>query len=68
MAWSQLQRPGAPPGGSWWLVPASLHDPIEQQAVLLRAGDAAESFLAFVKSERAVEIIRAHGYSVPDDF
>lgn len=65
VAWSQLQ--GAGMGGSWWLVPETLHQPIEQQAVQLRPGAAAESFMAFVRSAKAVEIIRAHGYGVPDD-
>lgn len=65
VAWSQLQ--GAGMGGSWWLVPGTLHQPIEQQAVQLRPGAAAESFMAFVRSAKAVEIIRAHGYGMPDD-
>ncbi|MEE4216387.1 MAG: molybdate ABC transporter substrate-binding protein [Xanthomonadales bacterium] len=67
VAWSQLQGGGAGLGGSRWLVPDTLHRPIEQQAVLLKPGDAAESFLAFLRSAKAVEIIRAHGYGVPDD-
>ena len=50
-----------------WLVPESLHGPIEQQAVQLKTGDAAASFLAFLRSKKAVEILRAHGYGVPDD-
>ena len=67
VAWSQLQQDGEETEGSWWLVPDTLHQPIEQQAVLLRPGAAAESFMAFLGSEKAVEIIRAHGYGVPDD-
>lgn len=54
-------------GGSRWLVPARFHDPIEQQAVLLRTGandPAARAFLHFLKSPRAVAIIRRYGYEV----
>ena len=67
VAWSQLQHGGPGTAGSWWLVPDTLHEPIEQQAVLLRPGPAAESFLAFVQSAKSLEILSAHGYGVPDD-
>jgi molybdate transport system substrate-binding protein len=53
------------PGGSRWVVPETLHAPIEQQAVLLVPGQrnpAAKAFLAFLKSPRAVAIIRRYGY------
>jgi molybdate transport system substrate-binding protein len=53
------------PGGSRWVVPAALHAPIEQQAILLRAGDkkpAARAFLKFLKSPEALAIIRRYGY------
>jgi len=56
------------PGGSRWMVPASDHSPIEQQAILLTAGaqdPAARAFLAFLKSPEAVAIIRRYGYEVP---
>jgi molybdate transport system substrate-binding protein len=55
------------PGGSRWLVPASDHTPIEQQAVLLKTGeknDAAKAFLAFLKSPAAIKIIKRYGYEV----
>jgi len=67
VAWSQLQHGNSGMGGSWWLVPDTLHKPIEQQAVLLKPGTAAESFLAFVRSAKSLEILSAHGYGVPDD-
>nr|WP_047168343.1 molybdate ABC transporter substrate-binding protein [Sphingomonas sp. Y57] len=54
-------------GGSRWIVPAGLHAPIEQQAVLLRTGEsnpAARAFLAFLKSRTALAIIRRYGYAV----
>ena len=55
------------PGGSRWIVPAALHAPIEQGAVLLKPGSdapAAKAFLAFLKGPRARAIIRRYGYEV----
>jgi molybdate transport system substrate-binding protein len=55
------------PGGSRWLVPATLHAPIDQQAILLFAGQknpAAKAFLAFLKGPQAVAIIKRYGYEV----
>lgn len=57
----------AVPGGSRWLVPARLHAPIRQQAVLLRTGarnPAAIAFLRYLKSTRARAIIKRFGYAV----
>jgi molybdate transport system substrate-binding protein len=54
-------------GGSRWLVPEAYYAPIEQQAVLLRTGvhnPAALAFLRFLRSPRAVAIIRRYGYEV----
>jgi molybdate transport system substrate-binding protein len=62
VAWAQLRRPGATIAGSYWLVPESLHRPIEQEAVLIRDVPAARAFLAFVQSSEARDIVRAHGY------
>ncbi|MGB0953589.1 MAG: molybdate ABC transporter substrate-binding protein [Planctomycetota bacterium] len=52
--------------GHGWLVPSSLHDPILQQAVLLRESPEARSFWTFLQSEEAAIILRAHGYEVPE--
>lgn len=54
------------PGGSRWLVPETDHDPIVQQAVLLKPGaDSAASrkFLTFLKGGEARAIIRRFGYA-----
>lgn len=54
-------------GGSRWIVPASDHAPIDQQAVLLKAGSgnaAARAFVAFLKGPEAKAIIRRFGYEV----
>ena len=51
--------------GSHWLVPERYHSRLRQDAVLLARGagnDAARGFLAYLKSARAAERIRAHGY------
>ncbi|HEX5263579.1 MAG TPA: molybdate ABC transporter substrate-binding protein [Phenylobacterium sp.] len=55
------------PGGSRWLVPATSHAPIDQQAILLYTGQnnpAAKAFLAFLKTPTAVAIIKKFGYEV----
>jgi molybdate transport system substrate-binding protein len=51
--------------GSRWLVPAELHAPIRQDAVLLKQGPAARAFLDFLRSATARERIRAYGYELP---
>jgi molybdate transport system substrate-binding protein len=51
-----------------WIVPAELHEPIEQGAVLLKSGEgnaAAEGFIAFLRSDAAVAVIEGAGYLVP---
>jgi molybdate transport system substrate-binding protein len=65
VAYSQLRNPEAPVGGSYWLVPESMHAPIEQQAVLLKDMPAAREFLEFVQSAEGAEIVRSYGYGLP---
>lgn len=51
-----------------WLVPADLHQPIRQDAVLLEGGKtnpAAIAFLEFLRSHEAVALIEAAGYDAP---
>jgi molybdate transport system substrate-binding protein len=53
--------------GSRWIVPATNHTPIDQQAVLLKPGAdsaAAKAFLQFLKGPEAKAIIRRYGYEV----
>jgi molybdate transport system substrate-binding protein len=50
-----------------WLVPDDLFEPIRQDAVLLKAGEAnpaASAFLDFLRSDKAVAVIEASGYVV----
>jgi molybdate transport system substrate-binding protein len=61
VAWAQLKR-GGEIAGSYWLVPESLHRPIEQEAVLLRDSSGVREFVEFVKGSEAREIIRGYGY------
>jgi molybdate transport system substrate-binding protein len=69
IALSQLRERGAgQAGGSHWLVPAELHAPLRQDAVLLERGasnGAALAFLEYLRSAPARELIRAHGYELP---
>ena len=65
VALSQLLVPGKPAGGSYWLVPAALHSPIRQDAVLLKAGaqnPAALALLAWLKTEPALAVMQIYGY------
>jgi len=51
--------------GSHWLIPAALHAPLNQDAVLLVRGKqsaAAAAFLRFLGSEPARKLIRSYGY------
>ena len=54
-------------GGSRWLVPTEDYAPIEQDAVLLKTGEAdpaARAFLQFLKGPQARAIIKRFGYEV----
>lgn len=69
VALSQVYRDGKLAEGSAWLVPAELHDPIRQDAVILReAADnpAAQALVDYLHGERAAAIIRAFGYQLGD--
>lgn len=54
-------------GGSYWVVPDTLHSPIIQDAVLLKRGEhneAAHAFMAFLGSEPVRQLIARHGYDL----
>lgn len=66
IALSQVYENGRLREGSGWIVPESLHKPIRQQAVLLRAGSgqpAAAEFLKYLRSAPAQALIASYGYS-----
>lgn len=53
--------------GSRWIVPADLHAPIAQDAVLLKKGEAnaaAKAFLTFLKGKEGTAVIEKFGYGV----
>lgn len=67
IARSQALQPELPAATCSWPVPESMHEPINQQLILLsRAADnpSAKDFLVFMRSPAAREVIIAHGYGV----
>jgi molybdate transport system substrate-binding protein len=65
VALSQVKLPGKPVPGSYWLVPASLHSQIRQDAVLLKRAQeskAAKALLAYLRSAEAKALIQSYGY------
>jgi molybdate transport system substrate-binding protein len=68
VALSQIMRDGTVKEGSYWIVPAHLYNPIRQSAVLLSGAkdkEAAQAFLAFLKSKTAAAVMRGFGYELP---
>lgn len=66
IAASQAMDERLPAASCHWLVPDSMHDPIEQQAIQISDDDVAQAFLEFLRGPDGRAIIRAHGYEVPD--
>jgi molybdate transport system substrate-binding protein len=67
VALSQVTRDGRLTQGSAWIVPAHLHAPIRQDAVILANGKdnaAASALMAYLKSDKAKAVIRAYGYGI----
>jgi molybdate transport system substrate-binding protein len=67
VALSQVWEHGKLKSGSAWIVPAELHGPIRQDAVLLARGKdnaAAVALIAFLKSDAAKAVIRSFGYEI----
>jgi molybdate transport system substrate-binding protein len=65
VALSQVMVDGRIAKGSAWVVPASLHAPIRQDAVVLAPGKdsaAAAALAAYLRGDKARAIIRGHGY------
>jgi molybdate transport system substrate-binding protein len=68
IALSQITKDGKVTEGSWWIVPADMYNPIKQAAIRLTAAKdkaAAQAFLKFLKSEKALAVIRSFGYGLP---
>jgi molybdate transport system substrate-binding protein len=67
VAQAQVWRDGKFTAGSGWIVPASMHAPIRQDAALLTRGaknPAAQALLDYLRSDKAKALIRAYGYEV----
>lgn len=65
VALSQVQVDGQLTQGSAWIVPATLHAPLHQDALLLRPGQgspAAAALMRYLQGDTARAIIGAHGY------
>lgn len=65
VALSQITKDNKLTGGSAWVVPADLYQPIRQDAILLEKGkdnEAAKALLEFLRGESARAIISAYGY------
>lgn len=69
VALSQIMRNGKITTGSSWVVPAQLHDPINQDAVIINRSrtkqeqQAVNAFFTFLKSEKVAALIQQFGYS-----
>jgi molybdate transport system substrate-binding protein len=67
VARSQVFKDGVFADGSYWSVPENLHDPIVQQAILLKEGVAARNLLDYIRSPEAAAVIESYGYGVIAD-
>ena len=67
VALSQIYKDGKVSSGSAWIVPASMHDPIKQDAVILNKGKdnaAAKALVDYLKSPKAAAVIKSYGYQL----
>jgi molybdate transport system substrate-binding protein len=65
VAFSQIIKDGQPTG-SWWEVPGNFHDPIRQDAIVLRPGvgkPAVQAFAQYLRGDKARAAIKQFGYS-----
>jgi len=67
VALSQVYKDGKITGGSAWIVPADLYEPIKQDAVILSKGKdnpAAKALADYLKGPKAIAVIKAYGYDL----
>lgn len=67
VALSQIYKDGKVSGGSAWIVPADMHEPIRQDAVILSKGKdnaAAKALVEYLKGPKAAEVIKSYGYQL----
>lgn len=67
VALSQIYKDGKVENGSAWIVPADLHEPIRQDAVILNKGKdnpAAKALVDYLKGPKAAALIKSYGYEI----
>ncbi|MFS0827564.1 molybdate ABC transporter substrate-binding protein [Pseudomonas phoenicis] len=67
VALSQIYKDGKVSEGSAWLVPANLHEPIRQDAVILNKGKdnpAANALVDYLRTPKAATLIKSYGYEI----
>ena len=67
VALSQVYKDGQLSSGSAWMVPAQMHTPIKQDALILKKGEhspAAAALTEYLKGEKAAKIIKSYGYQL----
>ncbi|MGB4074097.1 molybdate ABC transporter substrate-binding protein [Pseudomonas sp.] len=67
VALSQVYKDGQLSSGSAWIVPAELHTPIKQDALILKKGEhnpAAAALTEYLKGAKAAAIIKSYGYQL----
>ena len=52
--------------GSYWILPESLHSPIQQDVALLDSSEASRSLYQYLSSETAIQIILQNGYELAE--
>ena len=65
VALSQVYKDGKITSGSAWIVPADMHEPIRQDALILKKGEsnpAAKALVDYLKGPKAAEVIKSYGY------
>ena len=66
VALSQVMEDGQLREGSAWIVPATMHEPIRQDAIVLNSAkdnEAAKALMAYLKGDKARAIIKSYGYA-----
>ncbi|MBA1200555.1 molybdate ABC transporter substrate-binding protein [Pseudomonas capeferrum] len=67
VALSQIYKDGQVQSGSAWIVPARMHEPIRQDAVILEKGKdnpAAKALVDYLKGPKAAAVIKSYGYEI----
>ena len=62
VAYSQINQPNLINTGSYWVIPQTLYEPIEQQVVLLKENTVARDFLSYMQKQEIKKIIFQYGY------